>query len=68
MDYYEYTAFIFERMDYSKRYYRDENTYIITGHTPTFYIEQDFFAKKNKKPGIYTANGHIAIDCGCVYG
>ena len=68
LEYYGHTAFLFERMDYSKRYYQDENTYIITGHTPTFYIEKDFFAKKNKRPEIYTANGHIAIDCGCVYG
>lgn len=68
IEYDEHTAFIFGRMDYSKRYYQDENTYIITGHTPTFYIEDDFFAKKNKKPEIYAANGHNAIDCGCVYG
>lgn len=65
---YEHTAFISERMDYSKRYYQDENTYIITGHTPTFYIEKDLYIKKNRKPEIYIANGHIAIDCGCVYG
>ncbi len=68
LEYYEHTAFIFERMDYSKRYYQNKNTYIISGHTPTFYIEKDFFTKKNKRPEIYTANGHIAIDCGCVYG
>lgn len=68
LEYYEHTAFISERMDYSKRYYQNKNTYIITGHTPTFYIEKGFFTKKNKRPEIYTANGHSAIDCGCVYG
>ena len=61
---YEFTDFISERIDYSKRYFHSNNTYIITGHTPTFNIEKDF----NKKPEIYTANGHIAVDCGCVYG
>lgn len=53
---------LFYRMDYNKRYFSDENTYIITGHTPTTLIRED------KEPLIYEANGHIAIDCGYVYG
>ena len=53
---------VFSRMDYSKRYFADENTYIITGHTPTPFIRED------KKPLVYEENGHIAIDCGCVFG
>ena len=53
---------LFCRMDYSKRYFSDENTYIITGHTPTAFMRED------KKPLIYEGNGHIAIDCGCVFG
>ena len=53
---------LFYRMDYNKRYFSDENTYIITGHTPTTLIRED------KEALIYEENGHIAIDCGCVYG
>ena len=39
-----------------------ENTIIVTGHTPTFLIRED------RLPLIYQGNGHLAIDCGCVYG
>ena len=59
---YSYTDFINGRMDYDKRYFQDENIYIISGHTPTFYI------RKDRKPLVFQENGHIAIDCGCVYG
>lgn len=54
--------FIYKRMDYDKRYYSDEDTFIVTGHTPTIYI--------NNPPeyAVYKGNGHIAIDCGCVFG
>lgn len=34
----------------------------VTGHTPTQSIRQD------KQPLIYREQGHIALDCGCVYG
>lgn len=53
---------ITERMDYSKRYYSDKNKFIVTGHTPTICIEGW------NKSEVYIKNGHIAIDCGCVYG
>ncbi len=59
---YDFLDFICERMDYGKRYYQDENTFIITGHTPTMYINE------NKSSEVFIGNGHIAIDCGCVYG
>ena len=60
----EYDAldFICGRTDYGKRYYKDRNTYMVTGHTPTMHIHAD------KEATIYIGNGHIAIDCGCVYG
>lgn len=51
-----------DRADYSRRYYPDENTFLVTGHTPTVYIEGW------GKPEVYRENGHIAIDCGCVGG
>ena len=54
--------FICERTNYNRRYFQDRNTYVITGHTPTMYINRDASSK------VYTGNGHIAIDCGCVYG
>ena len=63
-DLYEYNFddFIFERPDYSKRYYRDGKTYVVTGHTPTCNINPD------RRTDVYQGNGHIAIDCGCVFG
>lgn len=62
LDKYGLLDFICGRTAYHRRYYQDCNTYIITGHTPTMYINKDFSSK------IYIGNGHIAIDCGCVYG
>lgn len=59
---YEIADFVSGRIDYEKRLYFDENTYIITGHTPTPAI------RKDKQPLIYEGNGHIAIDCACVFG
>lgn len=62
LDEYDLYELLEERIDYSKRYYSDENTFIVTGHTPTFYISGW------NKPEVYWQNGHIAIDCGCVGG
>lgn len=59
---YSYFDFINGRMDYENKYFQNENIYIISGHTPTFHI------RKDKKPLVFQENGHIAIDCGCVYG
>ncbi len=47
---------ITERPDYTKRYYN--NAYLVTGHTPTLHIGDEFAGK------IYQQNGHIALDCG----
>lgn len=59
---YDFIDFIFHRTDYGKRYFQDENTVLVTGHTPTCLIRED------KLPLVYEENGHVAIDCGCVYG
>lgn len=59
---YSYEDFFEGRMDYDTRYYQDENVYIVSGHTPTVYL------RKDRKPLVFQENGHIAIDCGCVYG
>lgn len=51
---------IWVRAEYDVRYFED--TYVITGHTPTQTI------KDNPHPGyIYQRNNHIAIDCGAHY-
>ena len=54
--------FCMNRADYSRRYFKNENTFLITGHTPTPVIRED------KQPLVFEQNGHIAIDCGCVFG
>lgn len=59
---YDFTNFLYWRMDYNKRYYQNQDIYVITGHTPTARIRED------RHPKIYQGNGHIAIDCGCVFG
>lgn len=51
---------ITERPDYEVRYFADK--YMVTGHTPTASINP-FYAGR-----IYSANGHIAIDCGACFG
>jgi len=62
LDEYDVLDFICERTEYGRRYYQDNSTYVITGHTPTMCINKDSSIK------VYIENGHIAIDCGCVYG
>ena len=62
LDEYHYTEFLWERMDYSRRYYPSDRIFLVTGHTPTALIRDD------KLPLVYKGNGHIAIDCGCVFG
>lgn len=51
---------IWMRSDYGRKYFDD--TYVVTGHSPTQTI------KENPNPGfIYKGNNHIAIDCGACY-
>lgn len=59
-DEYHFADMILYRADYTKRYFDDK--FLMTGHTPTFKIRDD------KEPLVYEENGHIAIDCGCIYG
>lgn len=53
---------IFYRTDYEKPLFEDPDTVLVTGHTPTFLIRPD------RQSLIYETPGHIALDCGCVYG
>lgn len=39
LDEYELYDFLEERTDYARRYYPQDNIYLVTGHTPTVYIE-----------------------------
>lgn len=52
--------FIAGATEYDKKYY--DNKYIVTGHTPTIFIDPEYDGK------IYIKNNHIAIDCGAVFG
>ena len=57
MEDYSLDDLIWTRPDYDRQYFEDK--FVITGHTPTQFIE------KNPRPGfIYKNNNHIAIDCG----
>lgn len=59
---YEIDELIWDRADYGKRYFDDENIVLVTGHTPTPLIRED------KESLVFEENGHLAIDCGCVFG
>ena len=60
--------FLFHRADYGRRYFSDpeecsgRKTYLVTGHTPTMAIRED------GQPLVYSGHGHLAVDCGCVFG
>ena len=58
---YELDELVWQRPDYEMQYFPDK--YVITGHTPTMFIEG------NPRPGyIFRKNNHIAIDCGAGMG
>lgn len=43
-------------------YFSGGRVFLVTGHTPTEYIREDGLSL------VYEKKGHIAIDCGCVFG
>lgn len=60
LDEYSLEDFVWSRIDYGMRYYKDK--IVVSGHTPTQAIPG------NPRPGyIYRANNHIAIDCGACH-
>lgn len=59
---YKLSDFIFHRADYNVRYFSNPDRYLVTGHTPTVLLNED------RKPKVFEKNGHIVIDCGCVFG
>ena len=52
--------FIMGEPEYEKMYFED--AIIVTGHTPTGFIDPDYTGR------IWKGNNHIAIDCGAVFG
>lgn len=52
--------FLMGEPDYEEVYFEDK--YIVTGHTPTGFIDEKSVGK------IWKGNRHIAIDCGAVFG
>lgn len=62
LDEYEPEDLLWERPDYDNEYFPGGRIVLVTGHTPTPYIRAD------KLPLVYEGHGHIAIDCGCVFG
>lgn len=62
MDDYDPADLIWDRPDYSRKYFPGDRIFMVTGHTPTPLIRED------RQPLVYAKNGHIAIDCGCVFG
>ncbi len=59
---YSLEELLFSRPDIGKRYFDDPDTFIVNGHTPTPLLNAEHEAK------VLEENGHILIDCGCVYG
>ena len=47
------------RPDFDKRYFNDENFFVVSGHTPTLAI--------SGKPEIYKKQNNICIDCGATF-
>ena len=59
---YDIHELLFVRADYERRYYKDKRKTLVTGHTPTMTIRPD------GQPLVYLENGHLALDCGVVFG
>ncbi len=57
---YDATDFLFTRTDYTKPLFKDK--ILVTGHTPTALIDG---ASRGR---IFKSEGHIAVDCGAVFG
>lgn len=62
LDDYGIGEIVYTREDYSKPKFGEKNRFLVTGHTPTVFIEG---ATRGK---IYRNHDHIAIDCGAVFG
>ena len=59
LDDYSLEELTYIRPDFDKKYFEDENFYIVSGHTPTLAI--------SGKPKIYKNKNNICIDCGATF-
>lgn len=59
LDEYTLEELTYIRPDFDKKYFEDENFYIVSGHTPTLAI--------SGKPEIYKNKNNICIDCGATF-
>lgn len=62
LDEYDVEDLVWDRTNYSKPRLLDGRKILVTGHMPTRTFRED------KKDLVYIGNGHIALDCGCVFG
>jgi serine/threonine protein phosphatase 1 len=60
LDTYTPEDFIYEPAALGKRYFK--NAYLVTGHTPTYKIDEKYRGR------IYSESGRLAIDCGAAHG
>ncbi len=61
MDYYSVKELACFREDYTKPKFNEPGRFLVTGHTPTVYIDS------YSRGRIYRKQDHIAIDCGAVF-
>ncbi len=61
LDYYGVSELACYREDYTKPKFNEPSRYLVTGHTPTVYIDS------YSRGRIYYNHDHIAIDCGAVF-
>ena len=50
----------FDRTSYNRKFFEDDNTFVVSGHTPTITI--------HSSPTVYRCCNNITIDCGAVFG
>ena len=60
LDSLDYSFLAFDRVGYNRRFFSDENTFVISGHTPTITV--------HGSPTVYRCCNNINIDCGAVFG
>lgn len=60
LDDYTLEELTYIRSDLGKRYFNEDNLFIVSGHTPTLAI--------SGKPEIYKSQNNICIDCGAAFG
>ncbi len=60
LDSLNYAFLAFDRTSYNRRFFSDDNTFVVSGHTPTIAV--------HGSPTVYRCCNNINIDCGAVFG